>query len=85
MVLLFCIPVSCKTTNHCQVVVAERSRALIYRSWRARRGFESRWRNIFILNFSLPFRSEVLSGPNANEIKHDHSLAVIVVLDPKYD
>ena len=29
--------------------------------------------------------SEQLSGAHANEIKHDYSPVVIVVLDPKYD
>ena len=37
---------------------------------------------IFILNFSLPSRSEQLSGVNANEIKYYHSPVVIVVLGP---
>ena len=42
--------------------------------------------DIFILNFSLPLRrSEQVSGSHANEIKHDHSPVVIVVLDPRYD
>ena len=40
---------------------------------------------IFILNFSLPPRSEQVNGAVANEIKHVHSLKVIVVLDPRYD
>ena len=40
---------------------------------------------IFILNFSLPSRSEQVSGAVANEIKHVHSPEVIVVLDPRYD
>ena len=40
---------------------------------------------IFILNFSLPVRSEQLNGTHANEIKHDNSSLVIVVLDPRYD
>ena len=40
---------------------------------------------IFILNFSLPPRSEQVSGANVNEIKHDHSNVVIVVLDSRYD
>ena len=37
---------------------------------------------IFILNFSIPACSEQLCGSHANEIKHDHSPEVIVVLDP---
>ena len=39
---------------------------------------------IFILNFSLPPRSEQVSGAHVNEIKHDHSPVVIVVLDSRY-
>ena len=34
--------------------------------------------------FATP-RSEQLSKVHANEIKHDHSHEVIVVLDPRYD
>ena len=37
---------------------------------------------IFILNFSLPPRSEQVNGAVANEIKHVHSPEVMVVLDP---
>ena len=44
-----------------------------------------RWRPIFILNFSLVFRSSQLGGAHANEIKHNHSPVVYVVLDPSYD
>ena len=40
---------------------------------------------IFILNFSLPPRSEQVNGAFSNEIKHVHSPEVIVVLDPRYD
>ena len=40
---------------------------------------------IFILNFSLPPRSEQINRAVANEIKHVHSPEVIVVLDPRYD
>ena len=40
---------------------------------------------IFILNFSLPPRSEQVNGAVANEIKHVHSPEVKVVLDPRYD
>ena len=39
----------------------------------------------FILNFSLPLRYEQVSGAHANEIQHDHSPDVIVVLYPRYD
>ena len=49
------------------------------------RGFESRWKNIFILNFSLPPRSEQVSGTHINETKRDNSRVVIVVLDTRYD
>ena len=35
--------------------------------------------------FALPSRSEQLSRASANEIKHDHSPVVIVLLDPRYD
>ena len=49
-------------------------------------GFESPLETyIFILNFSLPPRSEQVNGAVANEIKHVHSPEVIVVLDPRYD
>ena len=41
--------------------------------------------NIFILKVSFHPRSEQLNGAHANKIKHDHSLAVIVVLDLRYD
>ena len=40
---------------------------------------------IFILNFSLPPRSEQVNRAVAIEIKHVHSPEVIVVLDPRYD
>ena len=40
---------------------------------------------VIILNFSLPLRSEQVSGAHVNEIKHDHSPEVIVVLDSRYD
>ena len=40
---------------------------------------------IFILIFSLPPRSEQVSGAYVNEIKHDNSPVVIVVLDPRHD
>ena len=65
--------------------VAERSRALIYLSWSVRRVFESHARHIHILNVWLPSRYEWLSRVNANEIKHDRSPAVTVVLDPWYN
>ena len=35
--------------------------------------------------FSLPPRSEQVSGASANEIKHVNSPEVIVVLAPRYD
>ena len=35
--------------------------------------------------FSLQHRSEQVNGAVANEIKHFHSLEVIVVLDSRYD
>ena len=38
-----------------------------------------------ILNFSLPSSSLQLMGAHANEIKHDHSPVVIVVLDLRYE
>ena len=41
--------------------------------------------HIFILYFSIAAFTEQLSGSHANEIKHDHSHVVIVVLDPRYD
>ena len=50
---------------------------LEYRAW-VRVPLET---DIIILNFSLPARSEQLSGVHANETKHDHSPTVIVVLD----
>ena len=34
--------------------------------------------------FAPPPRSEQVSGAHVNEIKHDHSPVVIVVLDPRY-
>ena len=40
---------------------------------------------IFILNFSLPPRSEQVSRAHVNDIKHGNSPVVIVVLDPRYD
>ena len=36
-------------------------------------------------DFFAPSRFEQVSGAHANEIKHDHSPEVIVILDPKYD
>ena len=65
--------------------LAERSKELIYLSWSGvawvRIPLET---CIFILNFSLPPRSEQSSGAHANKIKHDHSPVVICVLDPRY-
>ena len=74
------------TTDHHQALVAERSKALQLTSltggaW-VRIPLET---YIFILNFSLPPRSEQVNGAVANEIKHVHSPEVIVVLDPRYD
>ena len=40
---------------------------------------------IFMLNFSLPPRSKQLSVAYENEIKHDHSSLVKIILDPRYD
>ena len=82
MVLLICIPLSCK-----QSAVAEWSNALIYlsRNGVARVQIPLETYIFFILNFSLPPLSEQVSGAYANEIKHDHSSKVIVVLDPRYD
>ena len=34
---------------------------------------------------SLYFHFEFFSGANANEITHDHSPVVILVLEPKYE
>ena len=66
--------------------MAERSKALPFLSWTGgvwvRIPLET---YIFILNFSLPPRSEQVNGAVANEIKHVHSPEVIVVLDPRYD
>ena len=74
------------TSEHHQALVAERSKALqLSCRGLAGCGFESRWRHIFILNFSLPPRSEQVNGAVANEIKHVHSPEVIVVLDHRYD
>ena len=41
--------------------------------------------DVFILDFSLPLRSEQVNGAVANENKHDHSPVVIVVLESRYD
>ena len=66
--------------------MAELSKALTFLSWTGvvwvRIPLET---NIFILNCSLPPRSELVNGAVANEIKHGHSPEVIVVLDPRYD
>ena len=61
--------------------MAERSQALVYMSWRANSWFESCWKHIFLLNIWLPARFELLNGAHANEIKHDHSSVVIIILD----
>ena len=39
--------------------------------------------DIFILNFSLVSQSSQLGGAHANEIKHDHSPVVYLVVDPE--
>ena len=79
-------PVRHLTTDHHQALVAERSKALIFLSWigviLVRIPLET---DIFILDFSLPLRSEQVNGAVANEIKHGHFLEVIVVLEPRYD
>ena len=66
--------------------VAERSKAMSFLSWTdvvwVRIPLEA---YVFILNFSLPLRSEQVSGAHVNEIKHDHSPVVIVILDSRYD
>ena len=63
--------------------MAERSKALTFLSWSGvawvRIPLET---CIFILNFSLFSRSEEVSGAHVNEIKHDHSHVVIIVLTP---
>ena len=68
------------------ITMAERSKALTFLSWTSvvwvRIPLET---YIFILNFSLPPRSEQVNRAVANEIKHVHSPEVIVVLDPRYD
>ena len=66
--------------------MAERSKALTFLSWTGRVWVRIPLETyIFILNFSLPPRSEQVKGAVANEIKHVHSPEVIVVLDPRYD
>ena len=66
--------------------MAERSKALTFRSWTGVVWVEIPLETfIFILNFSLLPRSEQVNGAVANEIKHDHSPGVIVVLDPRHD
>ena len=68
------------------ISLAEQSKALTFLSWTGvvwvRIPLET---YIFILNFSLPPRSEQVSGAHVNEIKHVHSPVVIVVLDSRYD
>ena len=39
----------------------------------------------FILNFLHASSSSHLEGTRENEIKHDHSPVVYVVIDPRYD
>ena len=65
--------------------MAERSKALSFLSWTGVVGVRIPLETyIFILNFSLPPRSEQVSGAHVNEIKHDHAPVVIVVLDSRY-
>ena len=50
------------------------------------RWFDSRRIYIFfILNLSRVFCSSQFGGAHANEIKHDHSPVVYIVLDHRYD
>ena len=66
--------------------MAERSKALTFLLWTGvvlvRIPLET---YIFILNFSLPLCCEQVSEAHVNEIKHDFSPVVIVVLDARYD
>ena len=83
-----CIPLSCKTSN---LITSSRRRGRAFKgtdipvvggvAW-VRIPLET---YIFILIFSLPERSEQLSGAHANEIKQEHSPVVTFVLDPRYD
>ena len=63
--------------------MAKRSKALFYWTWR---GVGSNPAGDIYFHFDF-FQScsEQLSGSHANEIKHDHSPVVIVVLDQRYD
>ena len=76
-------PVRHETTDHHQSLVAERSKVLTFLSWTGvvsvRIPLET---YVFILNFSLPPRSEQVNGAVANEIKHVHSPEVIVDYTP---
>ena len=66
--------------------MAERSKALTFLSGTGVVWFRiPKETYIFIVNFSLPPRSEQVSGAHVNEIKHDHSPVVIVVLESRYD
>ena len=59
--------------------MAERSKALTFLSWTAVVCVRIPLENyIFILNISLPPRSEQVSGAHVNEINHNHSPIVIV-------
>ena len=73
-------PVRHLTTDHHQALVAERPKALTFLSWigalLVRIPLET---DIFILDFSLPLRSEQVNGADPNEIKHGHYLEVIVI------
>ena len=79
-----CVPYL--TTDHHQALGAEQSKALTFLSWigvmLVRIPLET---DIFILDNSLPLRFEQVNGAVANEIKHGHSLKVIVVLETRYD
>ena len=74
------------TTDHHQALVAERPKTLTFLSrigvMLVRIPLET---DVFILDFSLPLRSEQVNGAVANEIKRGHSLEVIVDLEPRYD
>ena len=66
--------------------MAERSKALIHLSWSVMAWVRVPLETyIFILNFPLLRRFERLRGAQANEIKHDYSPEVILVLDSRYD
>ena len=80
--LINIIQLSCRhqSTDYHQGVVA----ALPVAAWRGA-GSNPAGDIYFHFEFSIPACSEQLSGSHANEIKHDHSPVVVVVLDPRYD